>query len=211
MRKELEKRLIKKYPALYLEQSKNKNLRIECDDGWYMIVETVSKLLNENKSYVGRVRFIKHSGFLKPDFAMLTSKADYLFGIANMAFLVSQVVCEQCGARGTELSNYRGTACELHGGENDITSDFLVLPCQMEYFGGMWSVLISNLHLLIVGHQEENLMPKVKITKIFKKNGRLKIEYTGGNEVTRGMVRFIEEYASNINEETGCFNFDSDC
>ena len=45
--------------------------------------------------------------------------------------------------------------------------------------------------------------PVVVFTQITQTNGKLDIQYTGGNNKTKGMVSLLEAYSEKIDKETG--------
>lgn len=67
----------------------------------------------------------------------------------------------------------------------------------------MWHEMIVYLDDEIKMHQIYNDMPAGIFTKIEKLNGKLSIDYEGGNEVTKGMISLIEAYSAKVDEETG--------
>jgi len=66
--------------------------------------------------------------------------------------------------------------------------------------------LTVGLKDIIEWYVEKNGMPAVMDLTFKKDNGQLHVEFSGGDERTRGMVDLIEHYAKKIDEDTGCVN-----
>lgn len=125
-----------------------------------------------------------------------------------MAHTLSEIICEKCSKKGNFYTTKKGaSSCEQHSGSWPpplINIEFIVsLPLKENSFGSMWHEMIVYLDDEIKMHQIYNDMPAGIFTKIEKLNGKLSIDYEGGNEVTKGMISLIEAYSAKVDEETG--------
>lgn len=205
----LQNLLCDQYPTLYQHQHKSGEKAVfECNDGWLTLIDTLSALIvkrspttvaQQVKEDHGSLLFCT-SGYAREDY-------EYFFGVTNMAYWLSQIICEKCGSKGTMFNTFGLTArCELHDRgrphlmEYDETVD---LPFQIKVRGTMWRLMILEFYHLIQLHIKCNDMPDVDIKCVHKVNGKLCIEFTGGNEMTQGMLALLLAYAARIDEETG--------
>ncbi|MEY3788087.1 MAG: hypothetical protein RIQ94_745 [Pseudomonadota bacterium] len=199
-----EQYLLNKYPSIYQLNSK-----IECKSGWFALIDVFSEKLvfHSKKAYVTVAKesyghlSLEVEGYLPEDYY-------YIFGLTNMAYSLSELICEQCGSRGL-LFNCPGIIqprCDIHGGlplnlsRPEIAPN---LPFSLGNIGVAWSEMISNFYLQILMHIRENQMPMVSIKKIKKKNNKLVIEFVGGDETTLGMVDLLVAYTYLTDENTG--------
>ena len=200
----VEQYLITKYPSLYRQ-----NFKIECGTGWFAIIDIFSEKLvsRSKKAYVTAAKetygqlFLEVKGHLPEDYY-------YIFGLTNMAYSLSQLICDQCGNRGY-LFNCPGIIqprCNLHGGFSlnssrpEVSPD---LPFSLSNVGVVWREMISNCYLQILMHIRENGMSNVSFKNINKMNSKLVIEFIGGDETTIGMVDLLVAYTSITDENTG--------
>lgn len=114
MKPELEKKLVKKYPKIFVGVNLPPNESLmcfgfECGDGWYDLIdhlcEYIQRMINANikgsnwtqfvavqvKEKFGRLRFYGSGG--PPD-------SDMIFGAIEFAEFLSGKICEQCGKEG---------------------------------------------------------------------------------------------------------------
>jgi len=204
MHERLEEYLLTKSPSLYRQ-----NFKVECESGWFALIDIFSeKLVSHSKeAYVTATKekygqlFLEVEGYQLDDYY-------YIFGLTNMAYSLSQLICEQCGNRGY-LFNCPGIIqprCNLHGGlplnlsRPEISPD---LPFSLSNVGVAWSEMISIVYLQILMHIRENGMPNVSFKNINKMNKKLVIEFIGGDETTIGMVDLLVAYTSITDENTG--------
>jgi hypothetical protein len=199
----LQNLLCKDYPTLYQGLKE-----FECDSGWLELIDTLSSLIVKRSS-IAVIQQVKESyGSLTVSVSEYAPEDyDYMFGITTMAYWLSHLICEKCGSRGTMINSFGATArCELHDGrlshymEYDETAD---LPFPMSIKGTMWRLMILEFYDLIQTHSKNNDMPAVNIHCVSKVNGKLCIEFTGGDDVTQGMAALLLAYAEKIDEETG--------
>lgn len=200
----VEQYLITKYPSLY-----RPNFKIECGTGLFAIIDIFSeKLVSRSKNaYVTAAKetygqlFLEVKGHLPEDYY-------YIFGLTNLAYSLSQLICDQCGNRGY-LFNCPGIIqprCNLYGGlplnlsRPEISPD---LPFSLSNIGVAWSEMISIVYLQILMHIRENGMPNVSFKNINKMNKKLVIEFIGGDETTVGMFDLLVAYTSLTDENTG--------
>jgi hypothetical protein len=204
MHERLEEYLLNKYPAL-----NRPNFKIECEPGWFALIDVFSEKLisRSNEAYVTAAKekygqlFLEVEGYLLEDYY-------YIFGLTNMSYSLSQLICDQCGNRGY-LFNCPGIIqprCDIHGGfplnlsRPEISPD---LPFDLSYIGVAWREMISDFYLQILMHIRDNQMPSVSFKSIEKINEKLVIEFIGGDETTLGMVDLLMAYTSITDENTG--------
>ena len=106
------KTLKKKYPDLLEEISD-----IECDDGWFCLVEGYLRLASAYSKRTEKGVKVKQ---IKEKFGRLrvysTLNDDYTFGVGDMAEFLSEFTCESCGEKGKLRANRRRakTLCDSH-------------------------------------------------------------------------------------------------
>ena len=201
-------KLLLLYPSLY-----RSNFKIECAAGWFALIDIFSKqvISRSKEAYVTNAKekygqlFLEVEGYLPHDYY-------YIFGLTNMAWSLSELICDQCGNRGylyncPEIIQPR---CAIHGGlplnlsRPEISPN---LPFNLSYIGVAWREMISNFYMQILRHIRENEMPKVSFKNIKKMNNKLVIEFVGGDETTLGMVNLLLAYTYITDENTGdCIN-----
>jgi len=124
-----------------------------------------------------------------------------------MAERLSFQICEACGAPGIrrDQEGYFSTTCDKHKGRKSKTTgtDWLVKATPIEGIGNGWLRLIVGLKDIVAWYVEKNGMPPVTNLIYKKDNGQLHVEFSGGDEQTRGMADFIEHYAKKIDEHSG--------
>ncbi len=203
MHKKSEILLINKCPSLYSPE-----FIFECGNGWGPLIDVFSKLLI---SYSGNT-IIEHARERYGHFLIKVAYSDedyfYDFGLTNMAFSLSELICEQRGNRGY-IYNCPGIVdprCEVHGsdpiGQLRLEISPLV-PFNLNHIGVAWSEMISNFYLQIMMHVRENKMPPVIFNSIETRDGQLVIDFSGGDETTLGSVNLLLAYTLLIDEDTG--------
>jgi hypothetical protein len=193
----VEQYLITKYPSLY-----RSNFKIECGTGWFAIIDIFSeKLVSHSKEAYVTVAKEKYGQLSLEVKGYLPEDYYYIFGLTNMAYSLSELICEQCGNRGY-LYNCPGIIkprCDIHGGfplnlsRPEIAPN---LPFSLGNIGVAWSEMISNFYLQTLMHIRENQMPDVSFKSIETINEKLVIEFIGGDETTLGMVDLLIAYTS---------------
>lgn len=128
MRKELEDKLIDKYPELFEDKDKPPTESLmcygcECDDGWFDILNGMCRQIyqhiNSKKENRPSYRFTQ----IKEKFAGLRvygiGSDDYIDGVVDMAESISYHTCEVCGDKGFTMSSgfWLKTLCEKHASE----------------------------------------------------------------------------------------------
>jgi hypothetical protein len=205
----LQECLFKQYPTIFPFSSDYLGSQIiECGDGWFTLLDTLSALISVRSSsaVVQQIRvsygslLVSISGYEEKDY-------DYIFGVTNMVYWLSQLVCEKCGCKGSMFNSHGITArCELHDRglthrtEYDESGN---LPFKLGVNGAMWRQMVSEFHELTQTHAIENGMPPVFFGRVDKTNGKLNIQLNGGDEMTKGMADLLIAYAAKIDEETG--------
>lgn len=206
----LQKLLFKKYPTLFQNPSADdSSLIIECNDGWFGLIDTLSELILK-RSPTTVFEYVQASyGSLSIGITGYCNQNDYdyVFGVTSMAYWLSQIICEKCACKGIMFNSYGITArCEMHDNwishqrEYDETSD---LPFQICVSGTMWRHMMLEFYDLTQLHIKNNGMPYVDMKRVEKINGKLEMEFLGGDEVTHGMAALLLTYANKIDEETG--------
>lgn len=200
----VEQYLITKYPSLY-----RSNFKIECGTGWFAIIDIFSeKLVSRSKEAYVTVAKEKYGQLFLDVKGYLPNEYYYIFGLTNMAYSLSELICEQCGNRGylyncPEIIQPR---CNLHGGfplNFSRPEIFPNLPFCLSTIGVAWSEMISNFYMQISMHIRDNQMPSVSFKNINKMNKKLAIKFIGGDETTIGMVDLLVAYTSITDENTG--------
>jgi len=114
MKEELYKKIINKYPKVFRHIH-----YIECGDGWYNLIYTLSRKL-ENE--IGRIQEDQQEDFyatqIKEKFGTLrfyfSQETPYMRGAIAMAESMSSVICEDCGCPGEERSGgWIRTLCDI--------------------------------------------------------------------------------------------------
>lgn len=212
MNNHLNEILIKNYPTLFVskDMSKPVNFTVACHDGWFPLVETVSKLIVERSSVISAVCVEKKSArlcFIVADCP--NEEKDYILGITEMASKISESVCEICSCRGEMFNgNSMAARCTTHSGHllpffRRVMSG-VNLPFIDESVGYMWREMIARLFFQLEDDYNSNEMSEVVLKRAWvAKGNELCIEYSGGNKVTEGMVAVLLEYSKLVDAETG--------
>lgn len=211
MNKKSKLSLINKYPTLYKRANSNNSVFSEfnCGEGWFRLIETLSKLIVSRSKNTFALHVREKFGHLSTKFqGYSNSDYFYIFGLTNMAYSLSELICDQCGNRGY-LFNCPGTInprCETHDGfPLDFSRPEISphLPFNLNNIGVAWSEMISNFYQQILIHVRENKMPEVIINGIGKRGGQLYIDFSGGDETVDGMIDLLVAYTSITDEMTG--------
>lgn len=203
MTEDLEEKLYRDYPSLY--RNHQQTLMVEgfaCGDGWFVLIDTMSFLLSKHDQKIKAEQVKEKLG--KLDFYIQNGN-NYSTGITMLAYMISQVTCEICGAPGAryEHQGWLTTRCPCHrpGHEiREIDVDWSTIE-DLE-LGFAWSLLVKILLDSVRWHTEHNAIPAATIS-VKKIDGQLLVEFTDGNEMTRGMIDFINHYAWRIDEHSG--------
>lgn len=133
MRKELDKQLCEKYPAIFADRYKPMTETamcwgFECGDGWYNIINQLCQQIQRHLDWVNRKEEVVPqvvASQVKEKFGTLRfyykGGDDYIMGLTSMAEAMSAVTCETCGKPGS----FRGkgwyyTACDEHTKPEDF-------------------------------------------------------------------------------------------
>ncbi|MBF6650418.1 hypothetical protein [Methylobacter sp. BlB1] len=212
MRKELDEQLCRKYPSLYRDRHGDMRRTLmcwgfSCGDGWYTLIDVISELLTKHNPQAHAMQVKEKSGSLC---FYHHGCDDYSLGVQMTAETLSQYICEICGAPAL-LNNDGGwssTRCKEHASEysvnDDLEEDIDISSVADLGLGAAWSRLALILKQSADWHTEKNGRPAAAffINKS-KTNGQLAIRFSGGDEMTAGMVDIIAGYANRIDERTG--------
>jgi hypothetical protein len=96
MTPKLQNKLYEKYPEIF--NSNSLQFGIECDDGWYTLIDTLCAVLQNSCNYTNTqivaVQVKEKFGGLR----FYTNDAtDYQEGLINFAEIMSYSICESCG------------------------------------------------------------------------------------------------------------------
>jgi hypothetical protein len=211
MKKELDDRLCRRYPTLYLNRSKKPSESLmhwgfACGDGWYNIIDVVSELLTKNNPKAVASQVKEKFGGLRYYYSGFT---EYSSGVVGMAEHISMQTCDRCGAPGKKRPGGWVTTmclkCALENNvinENEEEEDGDVKQAQIADLGAAWSKLFTTLEYVSEFNAKHNGVPPAAFT-VSKQNNVLNIGFNGGNDRVRGAVDFINHYAARIDEETG--------
>ena len=70
-------------------------------------------------------------------------------------------------------------------------------------WGEGWFPLLMLLCHAVNQAVKNTEMPKVQVLQVKEKFGRLRFRFSGGNSMTIGMVRMVEDLSMNIDSDTG--------
>lgn len=209
MRNELQNLLFRKFPTLY---SNDKNLlqtiQFSCEDGWYYLAETLSDLIVKRSLSIKVEEVNKEMGRLQFHLSNCEIKdRDFIVGATRMTFILSGIICTECAERGVMFNgNSISSRCPSHSGPAlPFTKRYstIELPINTSGFGKMWHEMIIQLYRQIQENQKNTKLPVVVFTKITQTNGKLDIQYTGGDDMTNGMVSLLKAYSEKVDKETG--------
>lgn len=203
MRDDLEEKLYRDYPSLY--RNRQQTLMFDgfaCGDGWCMLIDTMSFLLSKHDQKIRAEQVKEKLGALN-FYVQFGDK--YSTGITMLAYTISQVTCEICGAPGAryEHQGWLTTRCPCHRPGHEIRE--IDVDCSSVddlELGFGWALLVKILLESAKWHTEHNAVPAaiINVKKIY---GQLFVEFSGGNEMTCGMIDFINRYAQRIDEHSG--------
>lgn len=102
MSPELERKLIEQYPAQFTGTGKppgesNMAFGLECDDGWYPIIEEVCAIIDDQGEPVVWTQIKEKYGGLR---MYGTGGSELVDGVVHMAESMSYRTCERCGNPG---------------------------------------------------------------------------------------------------------------
>ena len=212
MKPNFKKILQEKYPVLYgVRAIKINALPIKCGlsvgDGWFYLIDVLSELIVENNPAAVAAQIKEKFGTLRFYLRKYPKQLGYVFGLTNIAQSLSEIICEECGKHGAMYcDDWVCVRCEEHkisGQYKKQTININGLSFDTNAIGVMRSEMISLLFRQIKMHVNYNSMPHVIFKKIERTDGKLSIEYSGGNDVTRGMVDLLIKYANNENSQSG--------
>ncbi|MCL7420598.1 MAG: hypothetical protein M8364_06815 [Methylobacter sp.] len=203
MTEDLEEKLYRDYPSLYRNRQQTlMSEGVSCGDGWFALIDAVSFLLSKHDQKI-RVEQVKEKLGALNFYVQFGDK--YSTGITMLAYMISQVTCEICGSLGAryEHQGWLTTRCPCHRPGHEIRE--IDVDCSSVddlELGFGWALLVKILLDSAKWHTEHNAMPAATIS-VKKIDGQLLVEYSNGNEMTRGMVDFINFYARRIDECSG--------
>jgi len=211
MQEKLNITLINKYPSLYKQKCDGELIfsGFDCGNGWFMLIDKLSELMVDRSKDV-------HSGYVgeKNGYLFTISggcsedDCSYIFGLINMAISLSELVCDQCGNRAHLFNcpDIISPRCEAHGGfpldwsRSKISPD---LPFNLSHIGVAWKEMVSTFYLQNEIWSKDNNIPQVIFNRIGKRNGKLYIEFTGGDDTADGMLNLLLAYTAITDENTG--------
>jgi len=209
MRNELQNVLFKKFPTLYSNDKDSlKTIQFNCEDGWYCLAETLSDLIVKRSLFIKVVKVNKKQGRLQFYLSNCDAKdREFIAGATKMTYILSGIICTECAEGGVMFNGKAISArCPSHSGP---ALPFLKryssieLPINTSDMGKMWHEMIIKLYRQIQVSQKDIKVPEVVPANITNIDGKLSIEYTGENDVTKGMVSLIEAYSEKVDKETG--------
>lgn len=208
MRKELDDQLCRKYPGLYRDRYADKQSAMhwgfECGDGWFTLIDVISGLLIKHDPDIFAMQVKEKSGSLR--FYHSGGKDGYALGIEMTAEILSKMICEVCGAPAllNNDSSFWATRCAEHTSEYLLSDDLQIDTSSVANLdlGKAWSQIVVMLQESADFHSKQNGMPEATF-QISKENGKLVIKFTGGDEMTSGMVDIVAGYANRIDEHAG--------
>jgi len=211
MNDELKNVLFKKFPSLYEEKEGLglfQALEFHSQTGWFCLIETVSEVMVKRSLMIKVIRVYKQQGRLKFDVSNCPHKdRDFIAGVIKMAHVVSGICCEECSLQGEMFNgNAISSRCVKHGG---VRLHFLKrrknvdLPFNTRDIEKMWREMIIKLFLQFQMMKIDKESSEPVLTRVETKAGKLNIKYTGGNDMTNGMVTLFLSYAEKIDAETG--------
>jgi len=211
MNDEFKNLLFKNFPSLYEEQTDQKLFQLidlECQEGWFSLIETVSEVMVNQSSIVKVTKVYKKQGRLKFNIACCPSRnRDFISGVIKMAQILSGISCEICSLQG-EMFNEKAITprCATHGGTRLRLlkrKRYIDLPFNTEGIGKMWREMLVKLFLQLQSMKIDKENPETILTGIEVTEGKLNVEYIDGNEMTYGMVTLFLSYAEKIDAESG--------
>lgn len=207
MRAELDKKLCETYPGLYRNrhtgpQQSSMAWGFACGDGWYDLIDVLSDLLTKHDPNIVASQVKEKFGGLR--FYYGGKRDSYCDGAVGMAEAFSMISCDECGApakTGTQMG-YVSTRCSKHARTGPVR-DKIEYPTELVHGVGFgWSRLVTMLEDHVAWHTEKNRITPAML-RVEKVDNRLNVTFIGGDERTRGMVDFVNNYALRIDEETG--------
>lgn len=211
MNDELKNVLFTNYPSLYEKKEHQRlfqTLEFQSQAGWFCLIETVSEIMVKRSLMIKVIRVYKQQGRLKFDVSNCPLKdRDFIAGVIKMAHVVSGICCEQCSLQG-EMFNENAIAsrCVEHGGTRLRflkRKKYIELPFNTKEVGRMWREMIVKLFLQFQALSSDQELPETVLTGIEIKGGKLNVEYSGGNDMTDGMLTLFLSYAEKIDADTG--------
>ena len=201
MSPELEQKLCKSYPTLF----KNTEYQfINCGDGWYPLIDAVSRVFVAHNSKIGAKQIIKNGDRL---YFYHSQVDDFSSGVTLFAGLMSKAICENCGALGNVYviseSELFGTRCQQHAdqeGFDALLFEYFYAP--EPGFGIGWSLIIRGVNQMSDFFREKLFMPDANFS-IDRQRDKLNIELIGDNEMMRGTLALAHAYAAMIDEHSG--------
>lgn len=206
MRAELDKQLVMDYPTLFINRYGDCRTTamcwgFACGDGWYPLIDTLSKLITARAPDVVAVQVKEKFGSLR---FYYEGGDDFCFGVDHMASQLSGITCEECGSPGSTFNTgWVVTCCDAHVPERHRHGKKFTYPADpIDGIGLGWARLVTLLRQTAEFHQSHNDMPQAEF-RVSRTSGQLQIVLRGGNVMTEGMVALVVSYARLIDEQTG--------
>jgi len=206
MQPKLEWQLYQNYPGLFAGWPTD-SCGLEyglmgCHEGWYTVIETVCYLLSARN---GSIRFLQ----IKEKFGCLRiyfqRSDDYSKGVKQMAELISARTCEICGNPGVlyKSAGWLATRCLSHTSAENLAG-YCQQPAikSIRNMGIGWSGLVTDLTSWVEAYQKYNANCDWKL-EYRKSNGRLHVNFLGGDNTLQGAIDCVNSYCSRIDECSG--------
>lgn len=208
MKPQLDEQLCKRYPSLYRDRHADPKITLmcwgfECGDGWWTLIDVVSKLMAEHNAEITAIQVKEKFGTLRFYHGPVD---DYSIAVEHAAAVLSSIICEICSApaRRNYDSGWISYLCKEHNNnylaeENSSTN---TSKTSMYGLGQFWEEMMFKLIEVCTLHAEQNDMPA---TLINAKNidNKLVIDFVGGDDFIKGAVDLFGAYANRVNEVTG--------
>jgi hypothetical protein len=209
MKKELDNYLCRKYPDLYRDRHADTkptamHWGFACGNGWFSLIDLISELLVKHNANIKAEQVKEKFGGLNFYHSVCD---EYSISIQMAALLVSKAACEECGAPALlqQHDGWYATLCKEHRNEDDAVNDKDIDLSAVGHLdlGVAWLRLAAILMRLAEFNCQHNGMLHADLTIFKDQHGRFDVQYSGGDEKTRGMVDLIVGYANRIDEHTG--------
>jgi hypothetical protein len=200
MNEKLEEQLYQRYPSLY---RKKFLYGFSCGDGWYTLIDVISELLTKHDQGIYAVQVKEKFGGLR---FYHNGGDNYTSGVRRVAEMLSNHICEVCGAQGFLNRNvgYWSTLCAEHRDKNSTVDhpEVDISGVADLGLGAVWSRLAVILKESANQYTEHHRCPSVTFS-ISKENERLVIKPSTDDELIAGMVDIVVGYANRIDECSG--------
>mgnify|MGYP000329473407 CR=1 FL=1 len=208
MRKDLSEILFTTHPSLYKSRDTTlMHFGFSCGDGWFELINTLSALITKRTHHVIASQVKEKFGQLRFYFKNHEEHdSDYIYGLTIMAEILSSLICDKCSLAGDlYFKGYVCTRCKKHKPADAVfTKESVNLPFDTRNIGTMWKKCIDATLQFILINSNGIGCPNLIITGIKKDHQeQMLLEFTGGNEITKGMIEMLLAYSNKIDHETG--------